>query len=286
MVVNASGGKASRAGEGLRDQLVEAFAAQGITVSPQLVEGKDLATTLTSLPGCDIVAVGGGDGTLGSAAASLSKAGQTMAVLPLGTLNHLSIDLGIPADLAEAAKIAVTGQTRTIDLAQVGARVFINNASVGLYTKLVRVRDAENLPKWLATIPAAWTVLRAIKVRRLELDIGGARQVIETPLLFIGNNRYNFTGERIGQRDALDRGELALYAVSHRSALALIGFALRTLLGRADADRDFTHISECAEFTLLGSGPIHVAHDGEVSEMSLPLRFASLPHALKVRVPA
>ncbi len=286
MVVNASGGKAARAGEGLRDQLIDAFAAQGVTVAPQLVEGKDLAATLTKQPGCDVVAVGGGDGTLGSAAALLSKAGQTMAVLPLGTLNHLSVDLGIPADLAEAAKIAIAGRTRAIDLAQVGEQMFVNNASVGLYTKLVRVRDGENMPKWLAAVPAAWTVLRAIKVRRLELDIGGERQVITTPLLFIGNNRYNFTGERLGQRDALDRGELALYAVSHRSALALIGFALRTLLGRADADRDFTLISECKEFTLLGSGPIHVAHDGEVSEMLLPLRFVSLPHALKVRVPA
>lgn len=285
MVVNASGGKAARAGEGLREQLVAAFAAHGVNVEPLLVEGAKLTDTLASMPVCDAVAVGGGDGTLGSAAAMLSQAGQTMAILPLGTLNHLSIDLGIPADLAEAANIAVNGPTRLIDLAQVGDQVFVNNASVGLYTKLVRSRDAHALPKWLATIPAAWTVLHAIKVRRLELEIGETRQLIKTPLLFIGNNPYNITGPRIGQRDALNGGKLALYAVRHRSALALTGFAVRTLLGFADPDRDFTTVTECAEFTLLGSGPIHVAHDGEVSEMRLPLRFASLRGALKVKVP-
>ena len=145
---------------------------------------------------------------------------------------------------------SVSGATRVIDLAQVGDQVFVNNASVGLYTKLVRVRDAHALPKALATVPAAWTVLRGFKVRRLELEIDGTRHCIETPLLFIGNNPYNISGEQLGQRDALDTGQLALYAVRPRSALALIGFALRALLGRADPARDFVDVSDCAAFTL------------------------------------
>ena len=285
MVVNASGGRASREGAGLGDQLIAAFAEHGAKVDPQLVEGKMLAQTIADQADAEVVAIGGGDGTLGGAAGLLSRSGQTMAVLPLGTLNHLSIDLGIPADLPEAAQIAVSGQTRTIDLAQVGDRVFVNNASVGLYTKLVRVRDAHSLPKALATIPAAWAVLRGFKMRRLELEIGGAHQCVETPLLFVGNNPYNLTGERLGQRDALNTGQLSLYAVRPRSAVGLIGFALRALLGRADPARDFIDVSDCAAFTLLGSGAIDVAHDGEVTRMQLPLQFRSLPGALKVKVP-
>ena len=284
MVVNASGGRASREGAGLSDQLIAAFAEQGAKVDPQLVEGKAIAQTIADQRAASVVAIGGGDGTLGGAAELLSRSGQTMAVLPLGTLNHLSIDLGIPADLSEAAQIAVSGQTRTIDLAQVGDQVFVNNASVGLYTKLVRARDAQALPKALATIPAAWTVLRGFKVRRLELEIGGTRQCVETPLLFIGNNPYTITGKRLGQREALDTGQLGLYAVRPRSALGLIWFALRALLGRADPARDFIDVSNCAAFTLLGSGPIDVAHDGEVTRMQLPLQFRSLPGALKVKV--
>ena len=286
MVVNASGGKSAREGAGLGERLIEAFAAHGAKIDPQLVEGQEIAQTITELHAAAVVAVGGGDGTLGGAAGLLSASGQTMAVLPLGTLNHLSVDLGIPADLNEAAEIAVSGATRVIDLAQVGDQVFVNNASVGLYTKLVRARDAHPLPKALATIPAAWTVLRGLKVRRLELDIGGTRQCLETPLLFIGNNPYNITGERLGQRDALDTGQLGLYAVRHKSAVALIGFALRALVGRADPAHDFVDVSDCAEFTLLGSGAIDVAHDGEVTRMQLPLRFRSLPGALTVKVPA
>lgn len=285
VVVNASGGRASREGDALDGQLSEAFAAHGVTLAPLMVEGEAIERTIKGLNDADVIAIGGGDGTQGSAAALLSQSGQVMAVLPLGTLNHLSVDLGIPADLSEAAGIAVNGAVRAIDLAQVGNQVFVNNASVGLYTRLVRARDAQSLPKWLATIPAAWTVLRGFKVRRLELEIEGKRQCLATPLLFIGNNPYNITGRRLGKREALDTGQLGLYAVRHKSAVSLIGFALRALFGRADPARDFAPIDDCAAFTLLGSGPIDVAHDGEVTRMQLPLEFRSLPGALKVKVP-
>ncbi len=266
--------------------LVKAFSGNGIAVEPQLVEGADIPAALCAASGADVVAVGGGDGTQGSAAALLSKAGKTMAVLPLGTLNHLALDLGIPDDLGEAAAIAVNGAERQIDLAEAGDQIFVNNASVGIYTRLVRARDAQHLPKWLATFPAAWTVLKGLKVRRLEIEVDGSRRTIETPLLFIGNNPYNLTGRRLGKRDALDTGMLGLNAVRHKNLAALIGFALRALVGRADPARDFVDIEDCTEFVLHGSGPIDVAHDGEVSRMQLPLRFRSLPAALRVKVPA
>ncbi|MFM5893063.1 MAG: diacylglycerol/lipid kinase family protein [Novosphingobium sp.] len=285
VIVNASGGRASREGAALKDKLVAAFAAQGVAVDPQLVEGNDLAQAISSASGADVVAVGGGDGTQGSAAALLSRSGQVMAVLPLGTLNHLALDLHIPDELNAAAQIATGGAVRAIDFGEAGDQVFVNNASVGLYTRLVRNRDASSLPKWLATIPAAWTVLKGLKVRRLVIEIDGTRNCVETPLLFIGNNPYNLTGDRVGKRDKLDTGILGLNAVRHKNLLALIGFALRALIGRADPARDFVDIEDCAEFVLHGNGSIDVAHDGEVTRMPLPLRFRSLPGALRVKVP-
>ena len=286
VIVNASGGRASREGAALTDKLVAAFAAQGVKVDPKLVEGSGLVDAITSASAADVVAIGGGDGTQGSAAALLAKSGQTMAVLPLGTLNHLALDLAIPDELDAAAQIAAAGAERSIDLGEAGDQVFVNNASVGLYTRLVRNRDASSLPKWLATIPAAWTVLRGLKLRRLDIEMNGTRRLIETPLLFIGNNPYNLTGERIGKREALDTGILGLNAVRHKNAAALVGFALRALFGKADPARDFVDIEDCSEFVLHGSGSIDVAHDGEVKRMQLPLRFRSLPRALKVKVPA
>src|SRR5258708_19317238 len=57
----------------------------------------------------DAIAIGGGDGTLGTAAGVLVDRGIPMAVLPLGTLNHFARDLGIPTDLEEAGRTVATG---------------------------------------------------------------------------------------------------------------------------------------------------------------------------------
>ncbi|MFC0588052.1 diacylglycerol/lipid kinase family protein [Novosphingobium aquiterrae] len=286
VVVNGSGGRASREGDALGRRIRDAFAKHACTVVPRIVAGARVAEELAAASGADCVAVGGGDGTLGHAAGQLAESGQAMAVLPLGTLNHLSLDLGIPADLTLAADVAVNGLRETIDLGEVNGTVFVNNASIGLYARMVRDRDARRLPKWLATIPAAWTVLGAFKLRQIVIEVEGQRRTIATPLLFIGNNRYEISGAQRGKRVSLRDGLLSVYAVRPRSAAGLIGFALRALIGRADPMRDFLGIAEVRELTVLGEGTIPVAHDGEVTSMALPLRFRLRPAALTVMVPA
>jgi len=187
VVVNRSGGTAAALGAKLEATLRQSF---GRTIDLQLVDGPDVPRALGRVAGAGRVVVGGGDGTLGSAAGLLAQAGSAMAILPLGTRNHLAGQLGIPSDLAQAARLAVEGTTTRIDLGRVGERVFVNNASLGLYARLVRNREALAAPKWLANLPAAWHVLRHLRVRRMELRVDGAARQVVTPLLFVGNNRY------------------------------------------------------------------------------------------------
>ncbi len=288
VIINGSGGRASRERDDLPAHVSAAFAASGVAVDPVVVPGKDLDAAIQASGAAQVVVVGGGDGTLGSAAAQLAATGQTMAILPLGTLNHLSTDLQITADLVRAARIAVSGRTEAIDLAEVNGTVFVNNASIGLYARMVRDREARKLPKWLATVPAAFTVLKGLRHRgrrAIEIEASGRRRCLVTPLLFVGNNHYAITGADRGRRSSLQDGTLAVYVVKEQSAAGLILFALRALIGRADPSRDFVAIADVTELTVLGEGAIPVAHDGEVTAMQMPLRFKVRPRALKVRVP-
>jgi diacylglycerol kinase family enzyme len=284
VIVNRNGGTASSLGDKLEATLREAFGEQ--TIELHLVEGKDIAAMVERFAGRPVVAVGGGDGTQGSAAAVLAGCDTALAILPLGTRNHLARQLGIPLDLAEAAKLATGGRREPIDLAKAGERVFVNNASIGMYTKLVRERDKRWGPKWLGTIPAAWIVLRTLRARPLWLSIDGERRRVVTPLLFIGNNRYSLDAGKLGQRESLSNGVLSLYAIERKGALALLGFAMRALLGRADPERDFCELADAREVTIEDTGPIAVAFDGEVERMTLPLIFGIIPGALEVVVPA
>ena len=289
VVVNRGGGAASRAGDALVDQIEAAFAAAGLTADVHAVDGPDLVHTIERLAKSGAVAIGGGDGTQGCAAAILSKAGATHGILPLGTRNNLARQLGIPLDLEGAARVIATGHSKAIDLSEVNGQTFVNNASIGLYPKLVAFRDvgrARGLPKWLANLPAAWRVLRNLPHRRYRLILDDAAQPVVTPLLFIGNNVYLLDAGKVGTRDALDDGKLSVFAVAKSTRWGLIGFALRTLRGRSDPDTDFAAIGTCERLAITTRRRrIPIALDGEVMKLATPLKFTIRPGALSVFVP-
>jgi diacylglycerol kinase family enzyme len=289
VVINRGGGAASRAGDALEGQITEAFEAAGLWADIHFVDGNALTSTIERLAETGAVAVGGGDGTQGCAAAALARAGATHGVLPLGTRNNLARELGVPLDLAGAAKVIADGHTRAIDLGTVNGKTFVNNASIGIYPKLVELRDAERertgVPKWVANIPASWSVLRNLRHHRFRLTLDGATEPVVTPLLFIGNNLYSLDAGKVGTRDALDDGKMSVFAVAKNTRWGLVGFAFRTLRGKSEPDRDFATVGMCKTLTVAGRRRIRIALDGEVLAMTSPLHFEIAPGALKVFVP-
>ena len=289
VLINREGGTAAALGDRLEDTVRAAFEAPGREIALELLHGNEMTDALRRHASASIIAVGGGDGTLGAAAQALAGSRTALAILPLGTRNHLARALGIPLDLAEAAEVAATGERRRMDLGRAGKQIFVNNASIGLYPKLVRERDRQDLPKWLGTIPAAWQVLREMRPHRYQLTVDGAERSVRTPLLFVGNNRYSLDPGNLGERESLRDGELALCAVRAEGPLQLALFALKVLVGLTSPEADFEDLAEARSITVEGSGEIGVALDGEVVQMELPLQLDILPSALGVvapRVPA
>src|SRR6478735_8839694 len=86
----------------------------------------------------DLVAVGGGDGTLNAAALGVIEAGLPLGILPMGTANDLARTLDIAPDLDTAARIIADGHTRVIDLGLVNGQPFFNVASLGLSAELAQ----------------------------------------------------------------------------------------------------------------------------------------------------
>jgi diacylglycerol kinase family enzyme len=291
VIVNRSGGAAAKMGDMLPDALEQAFAAAGTTAEISLLEAKQIPEAIEAAATTGRVIVAGGDGTAAGAAQILAGSDTELGLLPLGTLNHLARDLGIPADLDEAADIAVNGQPRTIDVGEVNSQVFVNNASIGLYPLMVRKREglrrAKGWPKWLSSVPAALAALQRLPHHRLRLDWGKGERAIVTPLLFVGNNIYSLDRGEVGKRGSLSEGKLSIYAVAHRRRAALIWFAMRALVGRAERSLDFETLGECETLTVRSSsGSIEIALDGELRRMDSPLEFRIRPGALTVMAPA
>lgn len=284
VIVNKNGGAASKLGDKLAPTLTEVFLTD---VDVQPLNGDKVAAAVKKAAKGGRVVVAGGDGTVACAAQQLAGTDAELGLIPLGTLNHLARDLGLPDKLEDAAKVAATGKVTAIDVGEVNGKVFVNNASVGLYPKMVRVREGvqedKGWPKWLSTIPAAYAALERLPHHRLRIDMGQGEQEIVTPLLFVGNNNYSLEAGEMGQRASLTDGKLSIYAVAHRSRLSLLWFAARALVGKTREDVDFVALGDCEKLTVRSAGDrVEIALDGEVQRLDSPLEFRVRPGALKV----
>jgi diacylglycerol kinase family enzyme len=293
VIVNRSGGTL-KAGKGDEEERIRAaFAGVGIDADLRFVEPEgivDAFAEAAKAPGLDAVVAGGGDGTLSCAAGQLAGSGRPFGILPLGTLNHLARDAGIPDDLEAAAAVIAAGHVRAIDLAEVNGRVFVNNSSVGLYPDMVRSREAQQerlgRGKRLAMFWASLASLRSFRQHRLWISAPGLEERARTPLLFVGNNRYQVNLFALGQRERLDEGLLCLYAIRARGRAHLFWAGIRGLFGRLDQQRDFVtaYVTE-AEISS-DRAQLTLSADGETVRMETPLRYKIRPGALQLIVPA
>ena len=291
MIVNKEGGT-SRGDEEEAARIKAAFASHDVDADVRPTKSEDIVEAFRAAaeaPGLDAVVAGGGDGTVSCAAGCLAGTGRPLGILPLGTLNHLARDAGIPADIEEAAKVIAAGHVREIDVAELNGRVFVNNSSVGLYPDMVVLREQEQerrgRSKRLAMLSASLRSLSHFRRHRLWISAPGLEAPIRTPLLFVGNNRYQVNLLGLGKRERLDEGELCLYAIRARSRLHLFWAGIRGIFGKLDQQRDFL-TAYVTEAEISADRPaLILSADGETVRMETPLRYRIRPKALRLIVP-
>ena len=269
-----------------------ALKSAGLDVEVELLSGGDCAVRSRAIAerGDPLLIVGGGDGTIAAAASAVAGTETLLGILPLGTLNHFARDLGIPADLDEAAKVIATGKERRVDVGEMNERIFINNSAIGLYPLMVVDRDLQQKrlgrSKRLAVIVASLRTLVRFKHRRLTLTVNDERTGrVDTPLLFVGNNEYRIDLGAPGQRDSLVDGELCVYVMRKKTRRGLIAASIRALFGRSRPD-DMVRL-EKVERLRVASARSHLAVslDGEVVRAEPPLDYRIRKKALRVIAP-
>lgn len=293
VLLNRKSGSMSPQADGpLKGRLHNAFRDAGIDADIRVLVGEELGNQARQAVhrAADIVVAGGGDGTVSTVAGALAGTSRLLGVLPLGTRNHFARDLQLPLVLEEAVQVLVRGVVRRVDVGEVNGRVFINNTSLGIYSHIVLKRDEQQsrlgLNKWLALVPACLSALRRYPLVEVRLATGPENEYRKTPLLFVGNNRYETNLLAVRSRTVLDRGELCMYLVKGRGRFTLIRLALLALVGQLDQDRDFQGIC-LPEFRVdTPRRHLQVTVDGEVMRLRPPLQYRARPGDLRVLVPA
>lgn len=238
--------------------------------------------------GYDIIAAGGGDGTISTVANQLIGTGIPLGVLPIGTLNHFAKDLGIPLDLSKAVEVICRGAIKKVDVGEVNGRYFLNNSSLGVYPHVVAVRERWRpvLGKWPAFVIGTLAMLRRFPLLRLHLEIDGEIFKRRAPLLFIGNNEYSVEWPELGGRPRLDQGCLSLWLMQGVSRWSLIRLTVDLLLGQLHLAPEL-QVRCLQALTIRSHGRrIRVAVDGEILRLRSPLQYRLHPQLLDVCVPA
>jgi diacylglycerol kinase family enzyme len=289
VIVNANAGRGCPP-EWVRT-LEDKFLAQGLqaTVVQTRQGGEILDAAAEAATGKHPVIAAGGDGTVSAVASRLAGTGVPMGVLPMGTLNHFAKDLRIPLDLDGAIEVIARGHVAAVDAAEVNGRVFINNSSLGLYPDIVLDRERQRRRlgrgKWRALLAAAIHAAHRYPVLSLKIDLDGKAYHRRSAFVFIGNNEYTMEGFEIGERAALDRGNLSLYVTQRTGRFGLLRLAFRALLRRLRQARDFDMLTARSLVVDTPHTHMRVATDGEVTLMNTPLHYRIRPGALRVIVP-
>ncbi len=289
VIVNAGSGSVESAA--IEKKLAELFAENGAAANIRLAKGgADIIELAKKAAAGDaqIIVAGGGDGTVSAVASVIFKTDKTLGVLPLGTLNNFSKDLGIPPDLSEAVKIIAAKHTKQIDAGEVNGRIFVNNSSIGLYPNIVKRREKQQQlgrGKWRSAFWAALKMLRRSPFFVVKLKNETGERIVRTPFVFVGNGEYEMDFLNIGRRAVLDDGKLSVYFLHRSGRKGLFLLIARTVFGRLRQTHDFEEI-KVEEITFeTRKKKMLVAFDGEVETLATPLHYKIHPKALRVIVP-
>lgn len=295
-VVLMNVGSGSNEKEQVQQEIVNAISAAGGEASIfELRPGKDITQTIeravieAKRTGTIVVAAGG-DGTLTAVASQCYRHMVPMGIIPLGTFNYLAREMGVPMNPANAATALVGGRRRTINVGFLNDKMFINNASFGLYTQIIRRREADKSRfgrfRIVALLSAIATLIRGQSRFAIRIVTPEGVHVRRTAMVFVCNNVFQLENIGLKQTECIRSGQLAVALLKPLRRFDTARLLLRGLTRTLNDESNLEQF--CAQMFSVDSRRrrIDVVLDGEVTRCSTPLSFRVVHDALQVVVPA
>lgn len=240
-----------------------------------------------------VVVAAGGDGTINAVAQAAHDTGCPMGVLPQGTFNYFSRTHGIPQDTAAAIEAMLGAQAQPVQVGLINNRVFLVNASLGLYPELLEDREAYKQrfgrSRLVALLAAGATLLREHRQLRLRIERGGVVRDVRSATLFVGNNRLQLQQVGLPEARGIEQGRVAAVMLKPTGTWGLVHLMWRSAMGRLAESEEvesfqFQHMT-VQPWLPYGTRRVKVATDGEVSLMRAPLEFRVSPRPLYLLKP-
>lgn len=270
---------------------LEARAKEGGLEVREITSELDIAADIRErlARGYEIFVVGGGDGSIHHAIQALARTNGILAIVPIGTFNHLARDLGIPLDAEEALEVALRGKTHEIDVGVVSGRYFVNNMLLGLYPEIVRHRESvrRTYGKWRAYWHAMRFTMKRFPHVNIQLETEHRLEAIKTHVFAIAVNTYKTDSPGLLlPKEAFDTGVLTAYWIPYRPKWSYIPTLARYLRGRVQSGGELRRMSTRTLKVRSVLPELKAGCDGELITIPTPFDVAVVPGGLRVRAPA
>ena len=234
-------------------------------------------------PEFDAIVAAGGDGTVGAVVNGLPASLRhtvALGVIPLGTVNLLAREIGLPRDPELLARAIASGPVRPAWPAQVGERLFMVVASCGFDAETVAIVDPARKTRVgrLAFAPALLKTLWQGRRHALSVAIDG--QIEPAATVIVAKGRY-YAGPFVLARSAAVT-EPVLQAVLLRSGgrAAVMRYLAAGCGGVLHRLRD-VEIRQCTTISIAGEDAAPVEADGEIVG-TVPVIIAVAQHPLRL----
>ena len=226
----------------------------------------------------DLIIVFGGDGTVFECTNGLAplELRPTLAIIPGGTCNDFSRTLGVPQNIAEAAKLIVNSHTKSIDIAKANNQYFLNFWGIGLVSEVSNNIDADEKAK-LGKIGYYLSTIRTVKNAEtfpVKITYDGQVYEDEVVLVMVGNGEYLGGIPSFIPSVQCDDGELDIFTVKSTGLQAFKDYIGKKLFQDTN-DNDIFHV-KAKSIHIETRGEKEVDTDGE-SSLHTPCHIELLP---------
>jgi YegS/Rv2252/BmrU family lipid kinase len=237
--------------------------------------------------GAEVVGAYGGDGTVMEVAEAVQGGETPMAILPGGTANLMSVELGIPKDLTEAAQIMINPESviRRIDMGQAGEQRFMLRVGMGFSGEKVKLADREMKDKWgiLAYSIAGLKALKTAPVAKYHLKVDGEEFETDGKTCLI-DNAGNMGSQGVAPSKTISISDGLLDVLIVRDAKVGSWIALGKSM-RGHEDQDAVKHWQGREIHIECDPPQDVQGDGEIWGQT-PVSVQVLPGVLPILTPS
>ncbi|MDW5324196.1 diacylglycerol/lipid kinase family protein [Plantactinospora sp. KLBMP9567] len=286
LVVNARSRRGRRLYQEARTRLTGAgFTLLGTYPADRPGELEASLTAAAAL-GPDLLAVGGGDGTIGAAARLLAHRDMALGLLPLGTTNNFARTVGIPLDLDAAVATLAGGKVIDVDLGLADGMPFANHVGIGLSAEVMAGAPArlKRVTGRLAYPVTALALLTGHRPMRITVRADGQAREFLTHQLYVANGGFQAGRPITADANADDR-LLVAYPVGGPTRRDLLRATARNAATGHRRTLDDEPFLTAGEILLTTDRPAPVEVDGEVRGRT-PIRIGLDANALRVMAPA